>query len=165
MGDDSVSTTGSFTIRAGSDQVSPSPTAGDFHTPLQTPSGLARQQVAQPKKKTKRGGKKNKKVVPAPLTHSADDEPFAEQLKQVEGLTSPKSLTHRSPGGSMSYYQTRDNITTGSATANDTSDDTTPNEGKKAGNKVNKSTTKVSKVFASARKAISLSPRKKNTPC
>jgi hypothetical protein len=156
--EDNVSTATSATIQASLGRASPSPSAADFHTPLQTPSGLASQQAAQPKKKTKRGGKKAKKNALAPPTQpAAAGEPFAEQLKQVEGLTGINEFPYHSSSSGMSYYQSRENVATDSAAANDASNDATPSEARVADNKVSKSTSKVPKVLASTRKAIALS--------
>lgn len=67
--------------------MSHSPTAAEFHTPLQTPSGLAPAQQPgseQPKKKNK---KKKKKTAAA----KAQGEPFREQYNEIAALRGPQN--------------------------------------------------------------------------
>jgi hypothetical protein len=98
---DTDSVASSVTCVAGSISVlaSPSPTAADFHTPLQTPSALTSFLHPEPTKKPKK--KKNKKkpgtASAVPGQKAPDiDEAFREQLAQLD--------SHKS---SSSYYSNR----------------------------------------------------------
>lgn len=133
--------------------MSPSPTAADFHTPLQTPSALTADQSQQLKKRKKKPKKKKTstaiKMFATNITEAdSEPEPFSEQLSQIENLRTPAdSPTH----GGMSYYQSRNQKT-------DKSDDIASQEVKVSDKKVPDST--VSKVFAFAKTANLTSPRK-----
>ena len=76
--------------------LSPSPTAADFHTPLQTPSGLVQPQQAaleHPKKKSK---KKKKKSAGAKTQQA---EPFREQYNEIAALKESQPLSNQKRDG------------------------------------------------------------------
>jgi hypothetical protein len=89
-----VSIASSATYIAGNSSAlaSPSPTAADFHTPLQTPSGLAQHLKPESAKK-----KKKKKSEKKSATKEYEGGPFGEQMAQLD-----------SRKFSASYYSNRD---------------------------------------------------------
>lgn len=84
--------------------MSPSPTAADFHTPLQTPTGLALPHSEAPKKKNKKKKKKAPVVVAqagsasetATMDPIAEGEPFEEQMKLVDSLMGKQGIEYYS---------------------------------------------------------------------
>jgi hypothetical protein len=63
-------------------QPSPSPTAADFHTPLQTPAGTSetQEQVVPPKKK------RNKKKKKTAAAYDSNADPFGHQMSHIDAI-------------------------------------------------------------------------------
>lgn len=92
---------------------SPSPTAEDFHTPLQTPNPVPQPKPDPPKnKKNKKKKKKHGASAGDELGGIAEDgeEPFGEQMREIEELTGQHQQPKppKPPVKGLEYYAKRD---------------------------------------------------------